>query len=105
MAVKTLTIYVNPDIEALREAVAGLDMPSAVFHGVHDKSATLDDTKSIATTMLKDSASISFENSGHVSFIEESTRFNSELLAFLEDRLPTICLMDTSRGMALPLFR
>lgn len=84
VAVKTLSIYVDPDVEALREALAELDVPAAVFHGAHDKSAALDEAKSIASDVLKHGTFVSFENSGHVPFLEETTRFNNELLAFLE---------------------
>ena len=85
VAIKTLTIYVDPEGEALREAVAELDVPGAVFHGAHDRSATLDDAESIAADVLRNGTFVPFENSGHVPFLEEPTKFNNELLAFLED--------------------
>jgi non-heme chloroperoxidase len=84
VAVKTLSIYVDPDVEALHEALAELDVPAAVFHGAHDKSATLDEAESIASDVLKHGTFVSFENSGHVPFLEETTNFNNELFAFVE---------------------
>lgn len=85
VAVKTLSIYVDPDIDILREALIELEIPGAVFHGAHDKSASLGDAEAIATDVLNDGIFVPFENSGHVPFLEESTRFNDELLTFLKE--------------------
>jgi non-heme chloroperoxidase len=85
VAIKTLEIYVDPESDTLRRALADLDIPIAIFHGAHDRSAMLADAESIATEVLADGTFVPFEDSGHIPFIEEPTRFNDELVAFLEE--------------------
>lgn len=83
VAIKTLEIYADPEVDALREALSALDVPGAVFHGVNDKSATIADAEAIATDLFTDGTFVRFENSGHVPFLEEAARFDEELIAFL----------------------
>lgn len=84
VAIKTLEIYADPEVERIRKALASLEAPSAVFHGVHDGSATVVNAESIAADVLSDGRFVPFEDSGHVPFLEETTRFNDELIAFLD---------------------
>ena len=85
VAIKTLKIYDRPKSESLRNALAGLDVPGAVFHGGLDGSATLTDAESIATDVLTDGTFVPFEESGHVPFLEQSEKFEDELLKFLQN--------------------
>lgn len=85
VAVKTLEIYISPESDTIRAAIANLDVPGAIFHGAQDRSATIAEAESIATKLLSDGKFVSFEESGHVPFIEESRKFNNELVKFLED--------------------
>lgn len=84
VAIKTLEIYENPQRKRLRDALSALTVPGAVFHGALDGSATLDDAESIATDVLTDGTFVPFEESGHVPFLEESEKFEDELLDFLQ---------------------
>lgn len=90
VALKTLEIYIDPDHQALSEALQRLNIPSAVFHGAHDQSATLDEAEAIATNLFSDGMFVAFENSGHIPFIEESERFDDELVGFLRDSVASI---------------
>lgn len=83
VAIETLGIYADPPVDALREAVSSLDVPGAVFHGMRDNSATPADAEAIARDLFADGTFVSFENSGHVPFLEETSAFNDELVSFL----------------------
>ncbi|KTG11549.1 hypothetical protein AUR64_03345 [Haloprofundus marisrubri] len=83
VAIKTLEIYENPQRERLRDALSELAVPGAVFHGALDGSATLDDAESIAVEVFQNGTFVAFEESGHVPFLEESEKFEDELLEFL----------------------
>ncbi|MFB6165882.1 MAG: alpha/beta fold hydrolase [Haloarculaceae archaeon] len=84
VALKTLRIYEEPDVERFRETLRTLSVPGAVFHGGQDHAATLSEAESIATDLLSDGTFVPFADSGHVPFIEESARFDEQLRAFLE---------------------
>lgn len=84
VAIKTLENYVDPDADSLRTGLAALDIPTAVFHGARDNSATLAEAEFLATDVLRNGTFVPFEKSGHVPFIEESARFDDRLVAFLE---------------------
>ena len=84
IAIKTLEIYADPDADGLRQALAGLEVPGAVFQGAHDGAATLDHARTVATDVFDDGTFVGFEESGHVPFLEESDRFNDRLRAFLD---------------------
>lgn len=83
VALKSLQIYAKPDYGALQETLLNLDVPGAVFHGSNDRSATSADAKAIALELLENGTFVSFENSGHVPFIEESAKFDKQLVSFL----------------------
>lgn len=84
VALETLEIYADPDAEKLRAGLAALDVPVAVFHGVLDNAASLADAETIVDEVVTDGTFAAFEDSGHVPFIEESERFDEELVRFLE---------------------
>lgn len=84
VALDVLRIYDDPDVETLREGLGALDVPGAVFHGALDGGATIEDAEAVAADVLADGAFVPFEESGHVPFLEESERFERELLAFLD---------------------
>jgi pimeloyl-[acyl-carrier protein] methyl ester esterase len=85
VALETLRIYDDPEVEALRDGLAALDVPGAVFHGALDAGATLAEAETVATDVLADGTFVPFHESGHVPFLEESERFEAELLTFLAD--------------------
>jgi non-heme chloroperoxidase len=84
VALETLEIYDDPDAEGLRDGLAALDVPVAVFHGALDRAATLEDARTIADEVVSDGTFVPFEDSGHVPFLEESERFDGELVRFLD---------------------
>jgi pimeloyl-ACP methyl ester carboxylesterase len=84
VALDTLEIYADPPVQGLRDGLAALDVPVAVFHGIRDRSATRAEAEAIATDIVADGTFVPFEESGHVPFLEESKRFDDELVAFLE---------------------
>lgn len=84
VAIKTLEIYVELDYATIREELRETAVPSAVFHGALDRAATVADAESIAANVLRNGTFVLFENSAHAPFLDEPTRFNDELLAFLE---------------------
>lgn len=84
VAIEMLEIYRDPDGESYRDGLADLAVPSAVFHGVQDSSATVAETETIAEDILAEGRLVTFEASGHVPFLEQEVQFTEELLAFLE---------------------
>jgi pimeloyl-ACP methyl ester carboxylesterase len=84
VAVKTLQIYEEPETETIRGAIADLRVPVGVFHGGRDGSATVSEAESIATEIATDGTFASFDESGHVPFLEQPERFNDQLVQFLE---------------------
>ncbi|MEJ5048638.1 alpha/beta hydrolase [Chryseobacterium culicis] len=67
----------------LRNELSKIQIPTVIFHGVQDKIAEF----ALAEQMhkgIKNSRLVRFENSGHGLFIEELQKFNTELIAFLQ---------------------
>jgi pimeloyl-ACP methyl ester carboxylesterase len=69
--------------EDLRSEITQIQIPVAIFHGVHDKIVPLAIGEQ-ALQLLKNAYLVRFENSGHGLFVEEREKFNRELLAFLQ---------------------
>jgi len=65
----------------LRPDLAKITIPTLIIHGKKDKICSFD----LAEQMkfgIKNSHIIAFENSGHSMFLEETIKFNSELIKF-----------------------
>ena len=65
----------------LRKDLAEISLPTIIMHGKKDKICSFD----LAGQMragIKDSYIIPFENSGHSLFLEETEKFNKELINF-----------------------
>jgi pimeloyl-ACP methyl ester carboxylesterase len=69
--------------EDLRTQMGQIQLPVAIFHGVHDKIVPLAIGEQ-ALQLLKNAYLVRFENSGHGLFVEEREKFNRELVAFLQ---------------------
>jgi len=67
----------------LRPDLARITIPTLIIHGKKDKICTFDLAKQMRAA-IKNSHIIAFENSGHSMFLEERTKFNSELIKFAE---------------------
>ena len=69
----------------LRADLEKITIPTAIFHGKLDKLCSFELAeqlhKGIANSKL-----IAFENSGHALFLEESEKFNHELIKFIKDK-------------------
>lgn len=67
----------------LREDLKKIKIPTLILHGTQDKICSYELAeqmhKSIANSTL-----VPFEKSGHALFIEELTKFNSELIKFIQ---------------------
>lgn len=75
-------------LETLRDTdftkeLSNIKTPVAVFHGVHDRVVPYDLGK-VTVSKLSNAKLTSFQNSGHVPFIEEKDKFNQELIRFIE---------------------
>jgi non-heme chloroperoxidase len=65
----------------LREDMAKIKMPTLIMHGKKDKICSFD----LALQMnagIENSHLVSFDNSGHSMFLEETQKFNTELIKF-----------------------
>lgn len=90
----------------LRATMMAVTVPTVVFHGLHDKicrfelaealvaaaeelaagSNAIAAEKSMVSGGIKGARLIRFENSGHALFYEEKSRFNTELINFIEKK-------------------
>ena len=65
----------------LRSDLAKIKIPTLIMHGKKDKICSFD----LAGQMkagIADSKIVAFENSGHSLFLEETDKFNAELIKF-----------------------
>jgi non-heme chloroperoxidase len=65
----------------LRKDLAGISIPTLIMHGRKDKICSYDLAEQMKS-LLSDSRIIAFENSGHSLFLEETRKFNDELMKF-----------------------
>lgn len=68
----------------LREDLAKISIPTLIMHGKKDKICSFD----MATQLklrIPNSSVVAFENSGHALFLEETKKFNTELIKFAKE--------------------
>jgi pimeloyl-ACP methyl ester carboxylesterase len=65
----------------LRNDLRKITIPTVIMHGKKDKICSFDLAKQLKIGIL-DSHIVAFENSGHSLFLEETPKFNSELIKF-----------------------
>jgi len=65
----------------LREDLTKINIPTLILHGKKDKICSYQLAEQLKTG-IKDSQLIAFENSGHSLFLDESKKFNLELIKF-----------------------
>ncbi len=65
----------------LRKDLAAISIPTLIMHGKKDKICTFEMAIQMKSH-LPNSYIIPFENSGHALFLEESVKFNKELIRF-----------------------
>lgn len=66
----------------LREDLKNIKVPTLILHGKQDKICSYDLAEQMKKG-IKNATLVSFENSGHALFVEETEKFNTELLKFL----------------------
>ena len=69
----------------LRDDLKKITIPTAIFHGKLDKLCPFDLAEQLHNGIAK-SKLIEFEKSGHALFLEESEKFNDELIKFIKDK-------------------
>jgi non-heme chloroperoxidase len=67
----------------LRKDLANIKIPTLIMHGKKDKICSFDLARQMNAGIM-DSRIIAFENSGHSLFLEETQKFNEELIKFAE---------------------
>jgi len=65
-----------------RDILPKITVPALLCHGAHD-AIVPHDIGAAAADLLPDSRLVTFENSGHATFLEETPRYREELLGFL----------------------
>ena len=65
----------------LRPDLAKITIPALIIHGIKDKICSFDLAEQMKAG-IKNSHIVAFENSGHSMFLEETKKFNSELIKF-----------------------
>ena len=65
----------------LRADLAKITMPTLILHGKKDKICSFDLAEQMKASLLN-SHLVAFENSGHSLFLEETQKFNAELIKF-----------------------
>lgn len=61
-----------------------ITIPTVIMHGKKDKICSFDLAEQMKAG-IQNSNIIAFENSGHSLFLEETQKFNSELIKFAEN--------------------
>jgi len=67
----------------LRSDLKKIKIPTLILHGKKDKICSYDLAEQMKAG-IKDAHLVSFENSGHSLFLEETKKFNSELIKFAQ---------------------
>jgi non-heme chloroperoxidase len=65
----------------LRSDLVNIKIPTLIMHGKKDKICSFDLAEQMKASLLN-SHLVVFENSGHSLFLEETQKFNSELIKF-----------------------
>lgn len=78
----TINSAVSLRDEDLRGELAGITVPTAIFHGKKDKICTYELGEEMEK-QIPNSVLVPFKDSGHGINVDEPERFNNELLSFL----------------------
>ena len=68
----------------LRNDLKKIDIPTLIMHGKKDKICSFDLAEQ-SKKLLSDARLIAFEHSGHSLFLEETRKFNTELIKFAKE--------------------
>jgi non-heme chloroperoxidase len=64
--------------------LAKITIPTLILHGEKDKICPYDFAEQLKAG-IKNSHIVAYENSGHSMFLEETRKFNSELIKFAKE--------------------
>ena len=67
----------------LRDDMKKIKIPTLILHGKKDKICSFDLAEQMKAG-IPDSLLVAFEHSGHSLFLEETQKFNSELIKFAQ---------------------
>jgi pimeloyl-ACP methyl ester carboxylesterase len=67
----------------LRSDLKKIIIPTLIMHGIKDKICSIDLAKQMKSG-ISNSQIVAFQNSGHSLFLEETVKFNAELIKFAE---------------------
>jgi pimeloyl-ACP methyl ester carboxylesterase len=83
----------------LREDIQSVNVPTILFHGLHDQFCQFELAATMAEPIeamcagaeapagwIRGAKLIRFENSGHALFYEEKDKFNAELVKFIKKK-------------------
>ena len=65
----------------MRDQLKKIDIPTLIMHGKKDKICSFDLAEQ-TKKLIPHAVLVPFENSGHSLFLEETKKFNSELIKF-----------------------
>jgi len=68
----------------LRSDLKKITIPTLILHGKHDKICSFDLAEQMKDA-ISDSRLVTFEHSGHSMFLEETQKFNTELIKFAKE--------------------
>lgn len=71
--------------EDLRDEIAGISLPTAIFHGKKDQICPFE-LAELLQKEIPNSVLVPFENSGHGINADEPDKFNTELIKFLKSK-------------------
>jgi pimeloyl-ACP methyl ester carboxylesterase len=69
----------------LRNDLKKISIPTVIMHGKKDKICSFDLAEQMKAG-ISNSHIVAFENSGHSMFLEETEKFNSELIKFAKEK-------------------
>ncbi|WP_299217382.1 alpha/beta hydrolase [uncultured Aquimarina sp.] len=69
--------------DLLRDDLHKIDVPTLIIHGKHDAVVPMKTIK-ILETLIPNNKTIIYEESGHSPMVEESKRFNTDVLGFIK---------------------
>lgn len=72
----------------LREDLPKITIPTIIMHGKKDKICSFDMAEQLKLGLIN-SRIVAFDNSGHALFLEETGKFNTELIAFAKEERPS----------------
>ena len=68
----------------LRNDLKKIEIPTLILHGKHDKICSFDLAEQMKAG-ISNSHIVTFEHSGHSMFLEETQKFNTELIKFAQE--------------------